>query len=90
MKKYPIVALLSAAAGGIAVLIIWLLHLASWWAVYALATLLLVPCINYIVYIWDDYACYDLEDFIEGIKTEQRIKNKVRNEYSDDDNNRII
>lgn len=90
MKKYPIVALLSAAAGGIAVLIIWLLHLASWWAVYALATLLLIPCINYIIYIWDDYDCYDLGDFIEGIKIEQKIKDKVKNEYSDDDNNRII
>jgi hypothetical protein len=90
MKKYPIVALLSAAAGGIAVLIIWLLHLASWWAVYALATLLLIPCVNYVVYIWDDYDCYDLGDFIEGIKIEQRIKDKVKNEYSDDDNNRII
>jgi hypothetical protein len=90
MKKYPIVALLSAAAGGIAVLIIWLLHLASWWAVYALATLLLIPCVNYVVYIWDDYDCYDFGDFIEGIKIEQRIKDKVKNEYSDDDNNRII
>ena len=84
MKHYLIGTVLSLLAGAILTGIFWFLQWISWWLIFILAVLILIPGISFCSRCWEDYHCCDFEDLIWAIKQNFKSKNEPEN------NNRIM
>lgn len=84
MKHYFTGTILALIVGAIATGVFWFLQWISWWLIFILAVLILIPCISFCSRCWDEYHCCDFEDLIWAIKQKFKSTNEPEN------NNRIM
>lgn len=79
MKRYPLIVVFAILAGVLACGIVWVLQWLSWWLVFITAMVCFIPVTSFIVNLWCDEDCDDLQDFFDVIED----RNEDRKEFKE-------